>query len=94
MQRKKQPSKPQEAADDTDLAAGQVLLASTQPIVVVKPLLAPVALAARMLGLGRTSVWGLIRDGELRTVRVGTRRLLLVSEIEAWVSRLAEDGEV
>jgi excisionase family DNA binding protein len=49
--------------------------------------------AAEILSLGRTTVFGLIRDGLLRTVKIGKRRLVAATEVEAFATRLQE-GEV
>ena len=40
-----------------------------------------------------TTVFGLIRDGLLRSCKVGKRRLVAASEVEAFAARLQE-GEV
>jgi predicted DNA-binding transcriptional regulator AlpA len=41
------------------------------------------------LSVGRTSVYGLIDRGELQTVKIGARRLVLQSSIDSLISRLA-----
>lgn len=43
--------------------------------------------AAKALGLGRTFVFNLIKDGELAAVRVGRRTLVTVKECEAFLVR-------
>ncbi|TFV67226.1 UNVERIFIED_ORG: DNA-binding protein [Bacillus sp. AZ43] len=54
-----------------------------------KPLLLPIyPEAGRMLGVGRTTMYGLITSGELRTVKIGRRRLVPAAAIEAYVARL------
>jgi len=50
--------------------------------------LLPVEEAARRLGIGRTSTFGLIRSGELRSVNVGRRRLVPADAIEECVAGL------
>jgi excisionase family DNA binding protein len=45
--------------------------------------------AAEALGLGRTSIYGLINSGKLRNVTVGARRLIPRSELV----KLANDGD-
>lgn len=42
--------------------------------------------AAKVLNLGRTSIYALIRDGELDTLKMGRRRLVTTASIR----RLAE----
>ncbi len=44
--------------------------------------------AARLLGLGRTKLYEAISSGELPSFKVGSRRLIRISEIEAWMQRL------
>lgn len=44
--------------------------------------------AAELLGLGRSSVFNLMKDGQLRSIKVGKRRLIAMSELEAFLSRL------
>jgi excisionase family DNA binding protein len=43
--------------------------------------------AARALGLGRTSIYALINEGRLETIKIGRRRLVKVESI-----RLLLDG--
>ena len=50
--------------------------------------------AAILLSLSRTAVFGLIRTGDLHTVKIGGRRRIPRSSIEDYVSqRLAANGE-
>ena len=44
-----------------------------------------VADAARRLGLGRTTVWNLVRAGELRSFTVERRRLIPEAELVRFV---------
>ena len=44
--------------------------------------------AAERLRCGRTHVFHLIKTGELRSVRIGRKRLIPASEIDAYVDRL------
>jgi excisionase family DNA binding protein len=39
----------------------------------------------RKLGIGRTKVYDLIRNRELETIKIGTRRLVLIRSIHALV---------
>ena len=41
--------------------------------------------AAKALGIGRTSIYALIRDGRLETVKLGRRTLIKVSSIRRLV---------
>ncbi len=46
--------------------------------------------AAAHLGLGRTTVYALVRSGALSPVRVGRRTLLPEAELVAYVGRLRD----
>jgi len=50
-------------------------------------LLLTVEEAARRLGLGRTTVYGLIRDGELHSVRIGRARRIPAEALTDLVQR-------
>ena len=41
--------------------------------------------AARRLGLGHTTIYRLIREGQIRSVKVGRRRLLPLAEIHKFL---------
>jgi excisionase family DNA binding protein len=43
---------------------------------------------AAMLGIGRTTMFGLVRSGEVGTVTIGRRRLVPVADIDAYLDRL------
>jgi excisionase family DNA binding protein len=47
--------------------------------------------AAVVMSLSRTAVFGLIRSGDLRTVKIGGRRRIPRTSIEEYVARL-DDG--
>lgn len=42
--------------------------------------------AAEALGLGRTSIYGLIKEGRLETVKLGRRTLIKITSIRALLS--------
>jgi excisionase family DNA binding protein len=42
--------------------------------------------AARMLGIGRTKVYNLLANGELDSIRIGTRRLIKLDSIKALIN--------
>lgn len=42
--------------------------------------------AARLAGLGRTKLYEAISSRELASFKIGTRRLIRVSELERWLS--------
>lgn len=41
--------------------------------------------AAKALGLGRTSIYALINEGRLDTIKIGRRRLIKVESIRALI---------
>lgn len=43
--------------------------------------------AARMLGLGRTRFYQLLADNDIASIKLGTRRLIRVCDLEAWLAR-------
>ena len=52
------------------------------------PLCVRVATAMRMLGIGKTKIYELIATGDLETVRLGRRTLVVLASIEALFERL------
>lgn len=56
----------------------------------VAPLLYRVEEAAEVLRIGRTVVYELIRCGALRTVKVGTRRLVPAVAVREYVDSLTD----
>lgn len=44
----------------------------------------------RLGGIGRTSLFGLLRDGDLRAVRIGRRTMIPESQIDAYIRRKIE----
>jgi excisionase family DNA binding protein len=57
------------------------------PVLLVRP-----EDAARVLGVGRTKVYELIRSGVLRSVRVGGLRRVPVAALNEFVARLEEEA--
>lgn len=43
--------------------------------------------AARAIGLGRTTLYGLIASGQIRTLKVGGRRLVPLRAIDEFIER-------
>lgn len=54
------------------------------------PLLISVNEALHKLGIGRTTLYSLIDQGELEQVHIGRRALITTKSIEAYVSRLSQ----
>ena len=50
--------------------------------------------AAASLGVCERTVWGLVRDGSLRAVRIGRSVRIPVSELERFLATTAVEGEV
>lgn len=42
--------------------------------------------AARMLGLGRTKFYELLADKQIASLKIGTRRLIRLSDLERWLA--------
>jgi len=43
-----------------------------------------------LIGMGRTSVYSLINDGSLKTVKIGARRLVRIDSITAFIDQISE----
>tara|TARA_R110000787_G_scaffold11002_19_gene36643 strand:- start:5135 stop:5326 length:192 start_codon:yes stop_codon:yes gene_type:complete len=43
--------------------------------------------AARLVGLGRTKLYEVMGAGELPFVKIGTRRLIRMADLEAWIEK-------
>ena len=48
----------------------------------MEPLLQSISETARVLGLGRTTIYNLINRGQLETVKIGRRQLVKAASIE------------
>jgi excisionase family DNA binding protein len=48
---------------------------------------------AQWLGIGQTKMWALIRDGKINAVRLGSRTLLPLAELQRFQSQLVNGGE-
>ena len=53
------------------------------------PLSVSVREACRLIGVGNTTLWAMIKDGRIRTTRVGRRRLVIYESLSAL---FADDG--
>lgn len=47
--------------------------------------------AARICGIGRTTLYTALSSGDLKSVKIGTRRLILVETLRAWLKRNEEE---
>lgn len=43
--------------------------------------------AARLSGVGRTTLYAALSSGELKSIKIGTRRLITVEAIREWLKR-------
>jgi excisionase family DNA binding protein len=50
------------------------------------PLLLSVADAAHMIGVSRSKLYELLASNEIPSVRIGSRRLVAVATLQAWVA--------
>jgi excisionase family DNA binding protein len=67
--------------------------ATTSSLLVVRPLLVSVEQAAGLLGIGRTTLYELIRRGDVRPIRIGRCVRIPRRELEAFVERLIADAD-
>ena len=55
------------------------------------PIHAPIAVspdeAARLAGIGRTTLYAALAQGDLPSIKIGTRRLVRVDAIREWLTR-------
>ena len=56
---------------------------------VIDALAYDVPVAGRMIGVGTTKVWELVRGGDLPTIRIGRRRLVTKDALLAFLDRLS-----
>ena len=59
--------------------------------------LAPIAVspdeAARLAGIGRTSLYAALAKGDLKSIKIGTRRLIKVEAIHEWLASYQTETE-
>ncbi|KIU54454.1 DNA-binding protein [Pseudomonas putida] len=58
----------------------------------VAPLSVGVEEAGRILGISRSATYEFIASGELKTFKIGRRRLALMSELKAFIERAAKEN--
>ena len=54
----------------------------------IEPLSVDIAGACRMTGLGRSKIYELLGSGEIRSLKVGRRRIVTVAAIRDFLDRL------
>lgn len=55
------------------------------PNALVEPIAVSPAEAARLVGIGRTTLYAAISSGELSSLKLGKRRLIVVAALRAWL---------
>lgn len=58
----------------------------------LSPLSVSVEEAARMTGTTRSGIYEVMAKGDLQTFKLGKRRLILMTELKAWIERAAKAG--
>lgn len=58
------------------------------------PLAISVSETARQLGVGRTTVYGLINSGQLKTTKIGRRRLISMLSVREFLGQPLTNGGV
>ena len=62
---------------------------NADPILETDPQLTPLAIApdvaAKIAGVGRTTIYASIASGDLRSLKIGNRRLIMVEWIREWL---------
>lgn len=58
----------------------------------VAPLSVGVEEAGRILGISRSATYEFIAVGKIKTFKIGRRRLVLMSELKAFIERIAKEN--
>jgi excisionase family DNA binding protein len=56
-----------------------------------KPILVSVAEAARLLSIGRTAAWELVRKQKIKSVKIGRTRRVPIVAIQEYIERLMDE---
>ncbi|HEX4549913.1 DNA-binding protein [Pseudomonas sp. MPR-ANC1] len=59
---------------------------------IATPISVSVEEAARLVGHSRSGIYEVIAQGELKAFKLGKRRLILMTELRAWIERAASEG--
>ena len=51
-----------------------------------RPLAVSVKTACQLVGIGNTTMWALIKEGRVKTIRIGRRRLIIYASLETLFS--------
>lgn len=52
------------------------------------PLAVSVCVAADMISVGRTTMFGLVRDGSIPSIKIGSRRIICVADLKEYLQQL------
>ena len=66
---------------------------SKQPTQTTPPIAVSPDEAARLAGIGRTSLYAALAKGALKSITVGSRRLLKIVAIHEWLASYQTDSE-
>ena len=80
------------AAREEVARAQEQVAAATEGIRALQPLVLGPAAAARVLGIDRTMLYRLLASDALKSLKIGRRRLVPVSELEDFVRRQIEES--
>jgi excisionase family DNA binding protein len=58
----------------------------------LEPLAVSVGEAARLAGVSRTMLYQALRSGGLKSVKIGSRRLITIEALDAWLQLHAVDS--
>jgi excisionase family DNA binding protein len=53
----------------------------------LEPLTVTVKTACKLVGVGNTTMWGLIAAGQVDTIKIGKRRLVIFTSLKALLQR-------
>lgn len=55
------------------------------------PLLLTINQVAAMLNLGRTKTYEIVRSGKIKSLKIGSRRLIPCEEVEKYINDVSDD---
>lgn len=60
----------------------------------IEPLAVPIAEAARLGGVGRSTIYSEIAKGELPVHKIGRRTVVTMENLRVWLASKAHDGAI
>jgi len=58
---------------------------------VTQPVLVTVDQVAKMLSIGRTAAWELVRQGKIKSIKIGRTRRVPIAAIQEYIERLMDE---